>query len=132
MEGGTYSWELRDLPWIEREEHSPGLESIAPWIGVTYFPTAGSNPSLRALKDWAAVSQWLSGFMDPPAEPTAAVRAKSAELTSGARTEMDKIRAIAAFAQNALQVCDVASHRGGRATGNAFLGHQRKLRDRNT
>jgi hypothetical protein len=99
VEGGTYTWELRDLPGIEREEHSPGFESIAPWLGVTYFPAAGSNPSLRSLKDWAAVSQWLSGLMDPPAEPTAAVRAKSAELTRGAKTELDKIRAIAAFAQ---------------------------------
>jgi hypothetical protein len=99
VEGHTYSWELRDLPWIEREEHSPGFESIAPWIGVTYFPAAGSKESLRSLKDWAAVSQWLSGFMDPPVEPTAVVRAKAAELTSGAKSELDKIRAIAAFAQ---------------------------------
>ncbi len=99
VEGNTYTWELRDLPWIEREDYSPGFESIAPWIGVTYFPTTSSNPMLHSLKDWAAVSHWLSGFMDPPAEPTALVRAKAAELTSGAKTEMDKIRAIAAFAQ---------------------------------
>jgi transglutaminase-like putative cysteine protease len=99
VERNTYSWELRDLPWIEREEHSPGFESIAPWIGLTYFPSAGASPALRALKDWAAVSQWLSGFIDPPAEPTAVVRAKAAELTQGAKTELDKIRAIAAFAQ---------------------------------
>jgi Domain of Unknown Function with PDB structure (DUF3857)/Transglutaminase-like superfamily len=98
VEDNTYSWELRDLPWIEREEHSPGLESIAPWIGVTYFPT-GANPALRSLKDWAAVSQWLSGFIDPPAEPTPIVRTKAAELTAGSKTELDKIRAIAAFAQ---------------------------------
>jgi hypothetical protein len=99
VEGNTYSWELRDLPWIEREEHSPGFESIAPWMGVTYFPNAGASPALRSLKDWTAVSQWLSGFIDPPAEPTAMVRAKSTELTQGAKTELDKIRAIAAFAQ---------------------------------
>ncbi|HTW66546.1 MAG TPA: DUF3857 domain-containing protein [Bryobacteraceae bacterium] len=99
VEGGTYTWELRDLPWIEREEYSPGFESVAPWIGVTFFPAASTSPALHSLKDWAAVSQWLSGFMDPPAEPTAVVRAKAAELTSGAKTEMDKIRAIAAFAQ---------------------------------
>ncbi len=99
VEGGTSSWELRDLPWIEREEHSPGLESIAPWIGVTYFPSSGSNPALRSSKDWQAVSQMLSGFVDPAAEPTAVVRAKSAALTQGAKTELDKIRAIAAFAQ---------------------------------
>jgi len=99
VEGGTYTWELHDLPWIEREEHSPGFESIAPWMGVTYFPSSSASPALRGLKDWAAVSQWLSGFMDPPAEPTAAVQAKARELTQGSKSELDKIRAIAAFAQ---------------------------------
>jgi hypothetical protein len=99
VEGGTYTWELRDLPWIEREEYSPAFESIAPWMGVTYYPSAGASPALRALKDWPAVSQWLSGFIDPSAEPTAVVRAKAAELTQGAKTELDKIQAIAAFAQ---------------------------------
>lgn len=115
VQGETYTWELRDLPWIEREDYSPRLESIAPWMGVTYFPSAGSNPALRSLKDWPAVSQWLSGFMDPPAEPTAAVRAKAAELTSGAKTEMDKIRAIAAFAQqtNYVEVAMNVTRGGG-------------------
>jgi transglutaminase-like putative cysteine protease len=99
VEGNSYTWELHDLPWIEREDYSPGFQAIAPWIGITYFPTSSTNPALRSLKDWAAVSQWLSGLMDPSAEPTAAVRAKAAELTAGTKTELDKIRAIAAFAQ---------------------------------
>jgi len=99
VEGGTYSWELRDLTWMEREEHSPGLQSLTPWIGVTYFPGAGANLSLPSLQDWPAVSRWLSGFMDPPAEPTPLVRAKAAELIQGSKTELEKIRAIALFAQ---------------------------------
>jgi hypothetical protein len=113
IEGGSYSWELHDLPWIEREDHSPGFEAIAPWIGVTYFPSSGT--SLHSLKDWPAVSQLLSGYMDPPAEPTAAVRAKAAELTRDAKTELDKIRAIAAFAQqtNYVEVSMNVTHGGG-------------------
>jgi hypothetical protein len=98
VEGNTYTWELRDLPWIEREDYSPRLESIAPWLGVTYFPT-GANPALPSLRTWGSVSQWLSGLMDPSVEPTPVVRAKAAELTAGAKTELEKIRAIAAFAQ---------------------------------
>jgi hypothetical protein len=115
VEGGTYTWELRDLPWIEREDYSPHFESIAPWMGVTYFPTGNSNPLLRSLKDWPAVSQWLAGFMDPPAEPTAAVRAKAAELTHGAETELEKIRTIAAFAQqtNYVEVAMNVTRGGG-------------------
>jgi Domain of Unknown Function with PDB structure (DUF3857)/Transglutaminase-like superfamily len=98
IEGNTYTWQLRDLPWIEPEDQSPSFPSIAPWIGVSYFP-ANASSTLRSLKDWPAVSQMLSAFMDPAAEPTAAIRSKSADLTKGANSELDKIRAIAAFAQ---------------------------------
>lgn len=121
VEGDTYTWELRNLPWIEAEAHSPGFESIAPWMGVTYFPGSGASAALHALKDWAAVSQWLSGFMDPPAEPTAAVRAKSRELTQGSMSEMDKIRAIAAFAQqtNYVEVAMNLTKGGGYAPHSA-------------
>jgi hypothetical protein len=120
VESGTYSWELRDLGWLEPEDHSPSFESVAPWIGVTYFPT-GTNPALRSLKDWPAVSQWLAGFMDPPAEPTAAVRAKAAALTSSSKSELDKIRAIAAFAQqtNYVEVSMNVTRGGGYTPHNA-------------
>jgi hypothetical protein len=96
--GGTYTWELRDLPWIEHERYSPDLDAVAPWLGVSYSP--GENKAgLTPLTDWSSVSAWLAGFYDPAAEVSDAVRAKAAELTRGASSEIDKIRAIAAFAQ---------------------------------
>ncbi len=98
VEGNTYTWQLRDLPWIEPEDQSPSFQSIVPWIGVSYFP-ANATGALRSLKGWPAVSQMLSGFMDSASEPTAAIRSKSADLTKASSTELDKIRAIAAFAQ---------------------------------
>ena len=54
VEGNTYSWELRDLPWIEREDYSPGFESIAPWIGVTYFPTRRRKPVASLVEGLAS------------------------------------------------------------------------------
>jgi hypothetical protein len=98
VSGGTYTWELRDLPWIEHERYSPDLHALAPWLGVTYSP--GENKAgLPALKDWSSVSAWQAGFADPAAAATDTVRAKAAELTRQAAAEIDKIRAIAAFAQ---------------------------------
>jgi Domain of Unknown Function with PDB structure (DUF3857) len=38
VSGGTYTWELRDLPWIEPEEHSPQYHALAPRLGVNYYP----------------------------------------------------------------------------------------------
>lgn len=112
--GSTYTWEMRDLPWIERERYSPALHAVAPWLGVTFAP--GENKAgLTPLKDWAAVSAWQSGMADPAAEATDAVRAKAAELTRGLSTEAEKIRAIAVFAQqvNYVSVQMNLTHGGG-------------------
>ena len=97
--GNTYTWELRDLGWLEREDYSPPMQLRAPWLAVTYFPPNDNRAGLQQLKDWRAVSQWVSQFVDPAAEVTPAVRKKAEELTANKASEMGKIRAIAAFAQ---------------------------------
>ena len=99
VSGNTYTWELRNLPWIEREEHSPTFAALAPRLVVSFFPPTGNRAGLQGLRDWAAVSAWLAPLVDPPAEGNDAVRAKAMQLTAGASGELDKIRAIAAFTQ---------------------------------
>ena len=96
--GGTYTWELRNLPWIEDERYSPDLHAVAPRLGVTYFP--GDNKAgMHDLRDWRAVSTWMADLVDPAAEVSEPVRAKSAELTRGLAGEADKIRAIGRYVQ---------------------------------
>ncbi len=97
--GSTWTWELKDLPWIEREDHSPSIEALAPRLVVGYFPNADNRAGLQGLKDWAAVSAWLSPMVDPAAEVTEPVRARAKQLTANAATDLDKIKAIAAFVQ---------------------------------
>ena len=99
VSGSTYTWELRDLAWIEREDHSPTLAALAPRLAVSYFPPEGNPGGLRGLKDWASVSAWLSPLVDPQAEVTEAIRDKAMQLTANAPGELDKINAIAAFVQ---------------------------------
>lgn len=99
VEANTYSWELHNLPWIEDEDYSPEHHALAPRLGITYYPSGAAPPALKPMRDWGSVSAWLSGFADPPAEPSSAIRAKSAELTASAKSEMDRIRALAKFAQ---------------------------------
>lgn len=113
-EGTTYTWELRDLPWIEPEDYSPGIHARAPRLGVNYFPPSGVT-GLRTAKDWSGVSAWLSELAEPAAQPTEPVRAKAAELTAGAGTTLDKIRAIASFVQktNYVHVAIDMNHGGG-------------------
>ena len=99
VSGNTYSWEMRNLPWIEGEEYSPGLEAIVPRLAISYFPPADNHAGLQGLKDWAAVSTWLSQLVDPAADVTDTIRAKAQQLTAGLTSELDRIRAIAALVQ---------------------------------
>ena len=99
VSGNTYTWELRDLPRVEKEDYSPSLSALVPRLTVSYFPPADNAAGLRSLKDWSSVSAWLSPLVDPAAEVTEAVRAKAMQLTANATSELDKIRAIAAFTQ---------------------------------
>jgi len=95
--GGLATWELQNLPWIEREDHSPTLSAMAPRIVVSYFPPANNSAGLRGLRDWAAVSSWLAALIDPAAAANDLIRAKAAQLTANATAEIEKIRAIASF-----------------------------------
>src|SRR5882724_1390388 len=116
VEGSTLTWELRDLAWIsDEEEHSPRFASVAPRLGVTYFPTSGGKADLVPLKDWGRVSSWHATFADPAAEATPSIHAKCDELIGHAKTELDKIRAIAGFVQqtNYVSVDLNVMHGGG-------------------
>ncbi len=115
VSGGAYTWELRNLPWIEREDYSPSFSALAPRLVVSYFPPADNRGGLQGLKDWTAVSNWLAPMVDPPAAVTDTVRAKALQLTANAPGELDKIRAIAAFAQqmNYVEVSLNVSRGGG-------------------
>jgi transglutaminase-like putative cysteine protease len=116
VEGNTFTWELHDLPpMADEEEHSPRFSAIAPRLGITYFPTNARKPELVPLKDWHSVSAWQASFADPSAEATPAIHAKSDELTRQAKTEIEKIRAIAAFVQqtNYVSVDLNVMHGGG-------------------
>ena len=114
VSGTTYTWELRNLPWIEPEILSPALHTLAPRLGVNYYPEDAAAPAGRPVKSWHDLSAWAAGFYDPPAEVTAAIRAKAAELTAGATTELDRIRAIATFVQKTNYVAvEIDLARGG-------------------
>jgi len=98
VSGYSYSWELNDLPYIEREPASPGLDSLVPRVCVSVLPSGGRTPG-RAFNSWADVSAWMSELHDPQAAVTPAIADKAKALTSAATTEMEKIEAIGRFVQ---------------------------------
>ncbi len=99
--GSTYTWELHDLNPIKPEPASPEVSNLAPRIAVNYFLPEGSSSGTggKGFEDWVQVSRWLSQLHDPQAVPDESLGAKARELTANAKTELDRIKAIARFVQ---------------------------------
>lgn len=100
VNGTRYVWELRDLQPIKLEPLSPSVTNIVPFMAVNFGPDDPERSHNRTFSKWSDVSVWASALYDPQAVVDDSVAAKARELTAGAETELDKIKAIGAFVQN--------------------------------
>ena len=108
--GGTYTWQMENLPAIEREAAAPGFLTLVPWVGVSLFGDAGGH----TVSSWPQAAKLLTELNEGQAEPNEAITAKAKALTEGATSELDKIRALGRFAQQVNYVSiQVNISRGG-------------------
>jgi hypothetical protein len=101
VNGTSYSWELSNLPPIPFEPLSPNLTNLVPRLAVSYFPPANSQSvGIKTFSNWGDVAAWMSELEDPQVVVDDALARKAYELTALAKTEYEKIRAIAQYVQN--------------------------------
>jgi len=98
--GTSYTWELRDLPPIEREPYSPALTSIAPWLGVSLAPASGARTGIgKTFEGWPDVARWLSELAAPQTLASSELSEKTRSLTRDAKSEFERIQAIGRYIQ---------------------------------
>ncbi|MBN4071799.1 DUF3857 domain-containing protein [bacterium AH-315-F18] len=78
----TRTWTLTDLTALSPEPDMPPVAEVAPCLEISTF------------SDWQAFGKWYWHLVKDSFEDNEALRAKVAELTSGAGNEWDKVRAI--------------------------------------
>ena len=101
VNGTSYSWELSNLGPVADEPLSPSLTHLVPRLAVGYYPPANSTPlSIKTFANWGDVAAWMSELEDPQVIVDDALARKAYELTALAKTEWDKIRAIAQYVQS--------------------------------
>jgi hypothetical protein len=100
VSGNSYTWELRNLSPVEIEPASPKLSKLVAYIAVNIFPPQGKSTLLRGFASWKDVSRYSSELSDPQAGFNEQMKAKARELTANAKTEFERIQAIARYAQN--------------------------------
>ena len=100
VNGTSYSWELSNLPPVPLEPLSPSLSHLVPRLAVSYFPPATApSLSIKTFSNWGEVAAWMSELEDPQVIVDDAMSRKAMELTALAKTEMEKILAIAQYVQ---------------------------------
>lgn len=97
--GASQVWELSNLPEIVDETMSPPLSSLAPRLALSWFPPRGNPLNGSAFADWGGVSRWLSRLNDPQAVADAQVASKAQSLTAGLGSQLEEVKAIAAYVQ---------------------------------
>ncbi len=112
VSGTSYTWELHDLAPIPPEPDSPNVRNLAPRVDINYSPVS-ATANTRNFSNWQEVSVWGTELHSPSAQLDDNIAAKTRELTANAKTELDKIRAIANFVQNLQYIAiDIGIGRG--------------------
>jgi hypothetical protein len=99
--GSTYTWELRDLPFIEDEPSGPSVSNLAPRVAINYGPPSSlQSAGARTFSSWTDVSRWYSELSDPQMVLDDSLAGKARELTANAKTELERIQIIGRYVQN--------------------------------
>lgn len=99
IQGTSYTWELKSLPFIDPEPSSPSLVSLEPRIAISYSPPTDARKPARTFESWQDVSRWLTDLSEAQAEPNDAITEKAHAITTNARTDYQRIQLIAAYVQ---------------------------------
>lgn len=109
---GEWIWEIEDVPLVKREPAMPHWRAVAAWMGVNYFPSREELGG-KTHADWEDVARWYSGLVAGRTAPTAEIRERVAQLTADATSLLDKLRALAAFAQRDVRYVAIEIGIGG-------------------
>lgn len=100
VNGSSYTWELSNLAAVPDEPMRPRITNLVPRLAVSYYPPANQQVTIKTFANWSDVAAWMAELEDPQVQIDDALARKAYELTALAKTEYDKIRAIATYVQN--------------------------------
>lgn len=109
--GNQFTWQLENLPGIERQPRMPPRRAVAGWLAVHYYPS--QNAKLGTGVSWQQIGSWYYQLAASRREATPEIKQKVAELTRSAVTPLDKIKAIANFLQRDVRYVAIEIGIGG-------------------
>jgi Domain of Unknown Function with PDB structure (DUF3857)/Transglutaminase-like superfamily len=110
--GGNLSqWVLTDIKGIRREPAMPPHDGVAGAMVLSFFPPGG--PALNGFADWDGMGKWYANLVRDRMEASAPIKQEVAALTASKTTPLQKMRALAEFAQRDIRYVAIELGIGG-------------------
>jgi Domain of Unknown Function with PDB structure (DUF3857)/Transglutaminase-like superfamily len=129
---GQWEWSLKDLPAIRLESHMPPWRGISGRLVIAVVPPDGQDPGIQ---NWHDMGAWYLRLADGRRAASPAIQRKVAELTAGAASPLEKMRAIARFVQSDIRYVAIELGIGGfqpHAAADTFIHRYGDCKDKVT
>ena len=110
VQGGTYIWELSDIPRIENELEMPHWRALTGQVIITFFSEKTKGRSYANWNDYAA---WETQLVVPMREASPALQQKVQELAPASMPTLERIKVLARFAQRDIRYAAIEVGIGG-------------------
>lgn len=115
-EGGAIQWQLADIPRIENEPQRPPESGLAGSVVFTFFNDKIPSKSYR---NWSELGTWFTQLSSAVRDSSPALAQKVQELAPANLPLVERIKALAAFAQHDVRYVAISIGVGGLRPHNA-------------
>lgn len=109
--GNLSQWTLTDIPGIRKEPAMPPQDGVAGAMILSFFAAGG--PSVNGFADWNAMGKWYVNLVSDRMEASAPIKQQVATLTASKASILEKMQALAGFAQRDIRYVAIELGIGG-------------------
>lgn len=106
-----WQWTISDVKAIRNEPAMPPVRGISAQMVVTFFPPGGK--ASNGFAAWNDLGNWVNQLMAGRVEASPDIKQEVATLTAGKSTQLEKMQAIAGFAQHDIRYVAIELGIGG-------------------
>jgi Domain of Unknown Function with PDB structure (DUF3857)/Transglutaminase-like superfamily len=106
-----WQWTVSDEKGIREEANMPPIHGVAGKMIVYLLPPGGAGS--RGFANWKEMGNWYGNLTTGRRDATPEIKQKVAELTMGAATPLDKMKALARFVQHDIRYVAIELGIGG-------------------
>lgn len=128
-----WDWALDNISPIRREPEMPPIEGVAGQMVVSFFPPGGAR--LNGFTSWPEMGKWYFNLTSGRRDSTPQINQQVASLTGSAKTQLDKIKAVAHFVQHDIRYVAIELGIGGwqpHLASDVFTNHYGDCKDKAT